>query len=104
GVGVEMAGAVFGGAAVDLALVVQRQAVVGDQVQVDGHGLAAAAQAARQLALQSAVYAALQLVGLGQGGEQGVVDSGVGGGVAQGRAGGGERRGPTGGVVPDGPE
>src|SRR5207249_9040424 len=104
GVGVEVAGAVLGGTAVDLALLVQGLAVVGDQVQVDGQGLAAAAQAAGQRALQGAVDAALQLVGFGEGGQQGVVDGRVGGGLAQRRAGSGERGDAAGGVAQDGPE
>ena len=61
GVGVEVAGAALGLAAVDLAGADQRQAVVGDQGQVDGQALAAAAQGRRQVGGQGAVEAALQL-------------------------------------------
>ena len=43
GVGVEVAGAAFGLAAVDFVGVVQGLAVVGDEGEVDGQGLAAAA-------------------------------------------------------------
>src|SRR5262249_57791163 len=98
GVGVERAGAALGLAAVDLGRVAQRLAVVGDQVQVDGQGLAAAAQGTGQVALQGAVDAPLQFVGLGQGGQQGVVDRGVRRGAAQRRAGGRDRGDAAGGV------
>src|SRR5205807_1069159 len=61
GIGVEGAGAALGLAAVNLLQVVQGQAVVGDQVQVDGQGLPAAPQSLGQVALQGAIDAALQL-------------------------------------------
>src|SRR5947199_229624 len=91
GVGVEVAGATLGRAAVDLVGVVPGAAVVGDQVQVDGEGPPAAAQGVRQVALQGAVEAALQLVDLGEGGQEGVVGGLVAGGVEQGLAGGPQR-------------
>jgi hypothetical protein len=61
---VEGAGAALGRAAVDLVLVVPVAAVVGDQVQVDGQRLPAAAQGVRQVALQGAVEAAQQFTDL----------------------------------------
>ena len=104
GVGVEVGGAALGLAAVDLVGVVQGLAVVGDEGQVDGQRLAAAAQGLGQVALQGAVEAALQFGEGGQGGQQGIVGGGVGGGVAQGGAGGGQRGDAAGGVEQDGPE
>src|SRR5262249_15707038 len=89
---------------VDLGGVLQGLAVVGDQVQVDGQGLAAAAQGRGQVALQGAVDAALQFADLGQGGQQGVVDGGIGRGPRQGGAGSGEGGDAAGGVDEDGPE
>src|SRR5206468_5166114 len=100
----EVTGAVPGFAAVDFLGVAQRLAMVGDQVQVDRQGLLAAAQAAGQVPLQGAVDAALQLSRLGEGGEQGVVDGGVGGGALEGGAGGGQGGDPAGGVEEHGPQ
>ena len=88
----EVAGAALGLAAVDLAGVLQGLAVVGDQGQVDGQGLAAPAEGLGQVALQGAVEAALQLVDSRGGWPAGRVRGGVGGGVAQGGTGGGAAR------------
>src|SRR5262249_22479371 len=87
-----------------LGLVVQGLAVVGDQVQVDGQRLPAAAQGRGQVPLQGPVDAALQFGQRGQRGQQGVVGRRVGGGRAEGGTGGGEGRNPTSGVAEDSPE
>src|SRR3712207_4007588 len=100
----EVAGALLGLAAVDLARVAQRLAVVGDQDQVDGQGLAPSAEGLGEITLQGAVEAALQLVDVGGGGHQGGMDGGVAGGVAQGGAGGGAGDESGGGVEEDGQE
>src|SRR5206468_5345188 len=97
-VGMEVAGAALGVAAVDLRGVMQRLAVVGDEGEVDGQGLALAAQRLGQVAVQGAVEAALQLGEGGPAGQQGVVGGGVGGRVAQGGTGRGQGGGPAGGV------
>src|SRR5262249_60705631 len=88
----------------DRGRVVQGLAVVGDQVQVDGQRLPAAAQGRGQVPLQGPVDAALQFGQRGQRGQQGVVGRRVGGGRAEGGTGGGEGRNPTSGVAEDSPE
>src|SRR5207248_3245114 len=102
GVGVEVAGAALGRAAVDLVRVVPVAAVVGDQVQVDGDRLPTAAQGVGQVALQGAVEAALQLVARREGSQEGVVGGLVAGGVEQGLAGGPQGGDAGGGVAEEG--
>ena len=87
----EVGGAALGLAAVDLGRVGVRQAVVGAQVQVDGQPLPAPAHGAGQVGRQGPVEAALQLVLVGQGGEQGLADRLGPGGAEQAGAGGGQR-------------
>ena len=64
GIGVEVAGAALGLGAVDLQLGVERQAVVGDQHQVDGYLLGAAEQPSGHVHRQGAV-GPLEQVALG---------------------------------------
>jgi hypothetical protein len=83
---------------------VQGQAVVGNQMQVDGQGLTLATQAAGQVALQGAVEAALEFLNRGQGGQQGIMDGSVRGSVTKGGAGRRQGGNAAGGVAEDGPE
>src|SRR5205085_10185504 len=90
GVGVEVAGARAGLRAVDLQLGVQRQPVVGDQDQVDGHLLRPAEQPARRLHRQGAVQPP-QAVAFGlERLEGGPADGVAAGGGGQRPAGGGQ--------------
>ncbi len=100
----EVGGATLGLAAIDFVGVVQGLAVVGGQRQVTGQGLAALAQGLGQVALQGAVEAPRQLGEGRQGGQEGVMHGGVGGGIAQGGAGVGQRGDAGGGVEQDGPQ
>jgi len=100
----EVAGAALGLAAVDLAGVLQRFAGVGDEDEVDGQGLPAAAEGLGEVALQGPVEAALQLGAVGEGGHQGGVQGGVGRGIAEGGTGGGAGDDPCGGIEEDGKE
>src|SRR5262249_54060700 len=97
GVGVEVAGAVAGLAAVDLGAASQGQAVVGDQRQVDGQPLPTPAQPTGQAVGQGGVEAALQFVPVRQPVAQGQ-PRGLGrGGAEQAPAGGGQGGQPGGG-------
>src|SRR5207248_9906867 len=104
GVGVEVTGAAPGLGAVDLLEVAQRLAVVGDQDQVHGQGLALAAQGLGQVALEGAVDAAWQFGKGRQGGQQGIVGGGVRRGIKQGSTGGGQGSDAAGSVEEDGPQ
>ena len=86
-----MAGALLGPAAVDLVLRAGLGlAVVGDQGQVGGQYLGAAAQGLGQVVPQGGVEAALELVGGGEGGPQGLTGGLAGGGAAEAPAGVGQ--------------
>ena len=84
GVGVEVAGAVLGLAAVDLVEVAEGLAVVGDQGQVDGQPLEVLAERLGQVPGQRGVELPLQGGVVGQGGQQGLAGRLVGGGVVGG--------------------
>ncbi len=90
GVGVEVAGAALGLAAVDLGLVAHGLAVVGDQGQVHGHALGPAAQVAGHVVAEAAVEASEQLVAHGDPGEPGLADGLARGGRGEGEGGAGE--------------
>src|SRR5262249_32523888 len=79
----------LGRAAVDLGRVVQGLAVVGDQVQVDGQRLAAAAQGVGEVALQGGVYAGRELRWGGAVRPRGGAGGGCGGGGGEGAGAGG---------------
>ena len=84
GVGVEVAGAALGLAAVDLVEVAEGLAVVGDQGQVDGQPLEVLAQGLGQVPGQGGVELPLQGGVVGQGGQQRLACRLVGGAVVGG--------------------
>ena len=94
----EVAGTLLGLAAIDLVGVRQGLAVVREQGQIDGQGLAAAAQRLGQVALQAAIEAALQFVDLGERGEQGGAHGRIRGRLREGATGGGHRGKAGGGI------
>src|SRR5262249_47756090 len=104
GVGMEGAGATLGLATVDLVAIVEGLAVVGHEVEVNGQGLATATQGLGQSALEGTVDTALEFVGLGQRGEESVVDGGIGRSAAKGLAGGSEGGHTAGSVAQHRPE
>src|SRR5215831_20966113 len=104
GIGVEVAGATAGLAAVDLGGVVQRLAVVGHQLQVDGQRLPALTQDPGQVALQRPVEATLQFGDVRQGGQQGIAGGCVRWRIAQGPASGGQRTEACGGPEQESPQ
>jgi hypothetical protein len=91
GIGVEVAGAVLGLAAVDLAEVAEGLAVVGDQRQVDGQPLEVSAQRLGQVTGEGRVELPLQLGIVGERRQQRLAGRLVRGGVAEPPAGVGER-------------
>ena len=96
GVGVEVAGAALGLAAVDLVEVAEGLAVVGDQGQVDGQPLEVLAQRLGQVPGQRGVELPLQDGVVGKSGQERLACRLVGGGVAKALAGVGQRGDPGG--------
>ena len=91
GIGVEVAGAVLGLGAVDLAEVAEGFAVVRDQRQIDGQPLEALAERLGQVPGQRGVESPLQCGVVGERRQQRLARRLVGGGVAEPLAGVGER-------------